>query len=119
MEEMMMKTKTPITDALKDTLIRERSATKRAMAYLTHARKLEADSAELIAALRLLLSRSKSAEQLAWECGCETEDGVYTLLEDSRGDAYRELSGAREEAKRVLAEVTAGDDPERRRCGIR
>jgi len=42
---------------------------------------------ELVAAL-------KAAEGLAWEVGCESEDGVLTLLNDSRGDLYRQISAA-------------------------
>lgn len=41
-----------------------------------------------------LLAACKVALGLAWEIGCETEDGVMTLLDDSRGDLYRTLSAA-------------------------
>ena len=36
----------------------------------------------------------RHAEKLAWEVGTETEDGVKTLLQDSRGDLYREIVAA-------------------------
>jgi hypothetical protein len=42
----------------------------------------------------VLLAACKAAESLAWEAGCETEDGVHTLLTDSRGDLYRQISAA-------------------------
>jgi hypothetical protein len=47
----------------------------------------QATIAELVAALR-------EAEKLAWQVGSETEDGVMTLLEDSRGDLYRQIRAA-------------------------
>ena len=43
----------------------------------------------------------KAAELLAWEVGCETVDGVNTLLEDERGDLWREIVAAREAYKRA------------------
>ena len=46
-------------------------------------------------ALAIADSALKHAEGLAWEVGCETEDGVHVLLEDSRGDLYREITKAR------------------------
>jgi hypothetical protein len=51
-------------------------------------------NARLIAAAPDLLEACKAALSLAWEVGCETEDGVGTLLEDSRGDLFRQLSAA-------------------------
>jgi len=36
----------------------------------------------------------KKAERLAWETGCETVDGVNALLEDERGDLWREITAA-------------------------
>lgn len=36
----------------------------------------------------------RHAEKLAWEVGTETEGGVKTLLQDSRGDLYREIVAA-------------------------
>jgi hypothetical protein len=53
----------------------------------------EAD-AKLIAAAPELAAACKAALHLAWEVGTETEDGVHTLLDDSRGDLYRQLSDA-------------------------
>ena len=67
--------------------------------------KANADKAVLVEVLVGLIRGSKSAEGLAWECGCETEDGVHTLLDDSRGDAYRELTEAKEKARAALFQV--------------
>ena len=53
-----------------------------------------ADDARAIAAVPNLIAACKAALPLAWEVGCETEDGVHTLLDDSRGDLYRQLSAA-------------------------
>ena len=53
----------------------------------------EAD-ARLIAAAPELADACKAALNLAWEVGTETEDGTRTLLEDSRGDLYRQLRAA-------------------------
>jgi hypothetical protein len=38
----------------------------------------------------------RKAERLAWEVGCETEDGVKTILEDARGDLWREITAVLE-----------------------
>lgn len=46
-----------------------------------------------------LVAACKAALSLAWEVGCETEDGYHTLLDDSRGNLFRQLSAA-------LAKVT-------------
>lgn len=54
-------------------------------------------------ALRAADAALKSAEKLAWETGCETVDGVYVLLADSRGDLYREIVAARELVGTALA----------------
>lgn len=43
-----------------------------------------------------LVAACRAALNLAWEVGCESEDGVMTLLDDSRGDLYRQLSAALE-----------------------
>ena len=51
-------------------------------------------NAALLAAAPTLLAAAKAALGLAWEVGCESEDGVLTLLPDSRGDLYRQLSAA-------------------------
>jgi hypothetical protein len=48
----------------------------------------------LIAAAPDLAAACKAALDLAWETGCETEDGVHTLLADSRGDLWRQLTAA-------------------------
>lgn len=45
-------------------------------------------------ALNGLLAACKAALPLAWEVGCETEDGYKTLLDDSRGDLWRQLTAA-------------------------
>lgn len=45
-----------------------------------------------------LVAACKAAEKLAWEVGTETEDGVATLLADSRGDLYRQLVAALQKA---------------------
>lgn len=50
--------------------------------------------ARLIAAAPEMLAALKEAEKLAWEVGCETVEGVNFLLEDSRGDLYRQISAA-------------------------
>lgn len=47
--------------------------------------------AEAIAAVPDLIAACRQAIKLAWEVGCESEDGVLTLLDDSRGDLYRQL----------------------------
>jgi hypothetical protein len=52
------------------------------------------EDARLISAAPELLEACKAALGIAWEIGCETEDGVHTLLDDSRGDLYRQLSAA-------------------------
>lgn len=51
-------------------------------------------NALLITAAPDLLAACKQAAKLAWEVGSESEDGVLTLLEDSRGDLYRQLRDA-------------------------
>ena len=35
-----------------------------------------------------------AAAGLAWEVGSETEDGVHALLDDSRGDLWRQIMAA-------------------------
>ena len=56
--------------------------------------KLERDLAKANADKAVLVAACNAALNLAWEVGCETEDGVHTLLDDSRGDLYRKLSAA-------------------------
>ena len=56
------------------------------------------DDAILLAAAPDLLEACKSALGLAWEVGCESDDGVLTLLDDSRGDLFRKLSAAIQKA---------------------
>lgn len=51
-------------------------------------------NAAAIAAAPDLIAACKAAERLAWEVGTETEDGIKTLLADSRGDLYRQLAAA-------------------------
>lgn len=51
-------------------------------------------TARLIAAAPDLYAACRAALRLAWEVGSETEDGVKTLLDDGRGDLYRQLSSA-------------------------
>ena len=50
--------------------------------------------ARLIAAAPDMLEALRAAELLAWECGTETDDGVATILEDSRGDLWRQITAA-------------------------
>jgi len=50
----------------------------------------------------------RQAERLAWEVGCETVDGVHTLLSDSRGDLYRTVTDARVEIKNALGPFPVG-----------
>lgn len=45
-------------------------------------------------AVPALASALRAASRLAWEVGCETEDGVATLLPDERGDLYRQIAAA-------------------------
>lgn len=49
-------------------------------------------NALLIAAAPDMLAALVAAEKLAWEVGTETDDGVNTLLPDSRGDLWRQIS---------------------------
>ena len=49
-------------------------------------------NARLIAAAPEMYAALRKAERLAWEVGCETVDGVNTILEDERGDLWREIS---------------------------
>ena len=64
------------------------------------ARTLERDLAAKDQVIVELAAACKEASKLAWEVGCETEDGVYTLLDDSRGDLYRQLTVALAKAER-------------------
>lgn len=50
--------------------------------------------AQQIEAHDAMLAALKHAEKLAWEVGCESDDGVNTILEDSRGDLWREITAA-------------------------
>ena len=52
----------------------------------------------LLTAAPDLLEACNAALGLAWEVGCESEDGVLTLLDDSRGDLFRKLSAAIQKA---------------------
>lgn len=54
---------------------------------------------KLALAAPALLAACKAALPPAWEAGSTVEDGVRTLLEDSRGDLFRALSAAIETAE--------------------
>lgn len=51
-------------------------------------------------AIAQLVAACRAASRVAWEIGCESEDGVMTLLEDGRGDLYRQLTAALEAAEK-------------------
>jgi hypothetical protein len=50
--------------------------------------------AMLVSAAPDLLKACRAALSIAWETGCESEDGVMTLLDDGRGDLFRTLTAA-------------------------
>ena len=50
--------------------------------------------AKLVHAAPDMAEALRAAQRLAWEVGSETEGGVQTLLEDGRGDLYRQISAA-------------------------
>jgi hypothetical protein len=56
-----------------------------------------ADAALIVRAVNAhddLVAALRHAQQLAWEVGCETDGDEYTLLADSRGDLWREITAA-------------------------
>ena len=70
--------------------------------YLTHAANAYQRLVERVNRLEAVL---KNAERLAWEVGSETEDGVHTILEDSRGDLWREITSEQDANADLLREL--------------
>ena len=85
----MTQTDTPRTDAI---YYSSHTDYEMAKAFSGLARRLELALAKANADKAVLIAACKAALSLAWEVGCETEDGVHTLLDDERGDLYRQLS---------------------------
>lgn len=68
------------------------------IAQVNHERSEADANALLIAAAPDMLAALIAAEYLAFEVGSETEDGFATILEDSRGDLWRQISAALQKA---------------------